>query len=289
MVGGGRSAPPALPPAGLAPGYAIAAGPTRLYVLPGVPGEIEAMWPPILAELARDGLLSDVAVRTVRAYGVGEIQAQPLLDEAAADGLDVAVTASAGEVTVVVKYEPGDERAAARVERLVADLEATLPVFSSDGRSIDDIVADRLRERGETVAVAESCTGGGLGGRLTALPRSSDYFLGGVIAYANEAKMELLEVPHGMLGQYGAVSGEVAGAMAEGVRATLRATYGVAITGVAGPGGGTAEKPAGLVYLGCSSPQGTVVEERRFAGGRHQVRRWAIVAALHLLHDAIVS
>jgi nicotinamide-nucleotide amidase len=281
-----RYASRALPPAGLAPGYAIASGATRLYVLPGVPGEIEAMWPAILAELARDGVLSDVAVRTVRAYGVGEIQAQPPLDEAAADGLDVAVTASAGEVTVVVKYEPADERAAARVERLVADLEATLPVFSSDGRRIDDIVADRLRERGETVAVAESCTGGGLGARLSALPGSSDYFLGGVIAYANEAKIGVLGVPADVLAHYGAVSEQVAAAMAEEARARLGSTYGLGVTGITGPSGGSDEKPVGLVFIGCATPAATRVVRHLFSGDRESVRRWAVVAALHLLRES---
>ena len=123
-------------------------------------------------------------------------------------------------------------------------------MFSSDGRTVDDLVADALRGRGLTLAVAESCTGGLLGARLTERPGSSDYFLGGVISYANEVKMGLLGVPAGMLAQYGAVSEEVAGAMAAGARAATGADYALAVSGVAGPDGGTPDKPVGLVYVG---------------------------------------
>ena len=122
-----------------------------------------------------------------------------------------------------------------------------------------------------------------LGGRITARPGSSDYFAGGVISYSNQAKMDLLSVPPGMLAQYGAVSEEVAGAMAEGARPALHADYALSITGVAGPDGGTPDKPVGLVYLGCAGPDGTSVRRGSFPGDRGTVRMFSATSALHLL------
>ncbi len=137
------------------------------------------------------------------------------------------------------------------------------------------------------LAVAESCTGGLLGARITARPGSSDYFAGGVISYANQAKMDLLEVPAGMLARYGAVSEEVAQAMAEGARRALHTDYALSLTGVAGPDGGTPEKPVGLVYLGCAGPDGTQVRRGSFPGDRDGVRTFAATSALHLLLGAL--
>jgi nicotinamide-nucleotide amidase len=154
---------------------------------------------------------------------------------------------------------------------------------------VDDIVADELRSRGLTLAAAESCTGGLLGSRITARPGSSDYFLGGVISYSNQAKMDLLQVPPGMLAQYGAVSEEVAGAMAEGARETLRADFALSITGVAGPDGGTPDKPVGLVYLGCAGPDGRQVRRGWFPGDRDSVRTFSATSALHLLRRALLA
>jgi nicotinamide-nucleotide amidase len=126
-----------------------------------------------------------------------------------------------------------------------------------------------------------------LGSRITARPGSSDYFLGGVISYSNQAKMDLLQVPPGMLAQYGAVSEEVAGAMAEGAREALHADYALSITGVAGPDGGTAEKPVGFVCLGCAGPEGTQVRRGSFPGDRETVRMFSATSALHLLRRAL--
>jgi nicotinamide-nucleotide amidase len=180
-----------------------------------------------------------------------------------------------------------DPAAQAQADALVAALEAAVPVYSVDGRTIDDVIADELRGRSLKLAVAESCTGGLLGARITARPGSSDYFAGGVISYANQAKMDLLGVPPGMLAQYGAVSEEVAGAMAEGARAALHADYALSLTGVAGPDGGTEEKPVGLVYLGCAGPEGTQVRRGSFPGDRDSVRTFAATSALHLLRKTL--
>jgi len=275
-----------VPPAGVAPGIALREGPTRLYALPGVPSELRAMWSWVRGELAAAGVLADVVDRVVRVFGVGELQVGPVIDAAPRALVDAAVTVGGGEVTVRLRH-PRTSEAQREADTLVAALCEAVPVFSDDGRTVDEIVADALRSRGATVAVAESCTGGLLGGRLTALPGSSDYFLGGVIAYADDVKLAVLGVDPDVLGRHGAVSGEVAEAMAEGARRLTGATYGVATTGIAGPGGGTADKPVGLVYLGCATPLGCRSVRERFPGGRESVREWTVATALHLLRDAL--
>ena len=277
-----------LPPAGVAPGIAARRGPTRIYAYPGVPHEFEAMWHATAERLHAEGFFPEVAVRIVRIFGVGELQVAPLLETEAHDLLETGINVGRGEVTVRLRYRrapPADAQAAA----LVAALTAGAPVFSSDGRSVDDLVADALRVGSLTVAVAESCTGGLLGARLSERPGSSDYFLGGVISYANEIKMELLDVPAGLLAQYGAVSEEVAGAMAEGARAATGADYAVAVSGVAGPEGGTADKPVGLVYVACSGPRRTKVVRGLYPGDRASVRDYSVSAALHLLRRELAG
>jgi nicotinamide-nucleotide amidase len=271
-----------LSPAGVAPGIAARRGPTRIYAYPGVPHEFEAMWRATAERLQAEEFFPEVAVRIVRIFGVGELQVAPLLDADAHDLLETGINVGRGEVTVRLRYRRG-AAAEAQATALVAALTAGAPVFSSDGRSVDDLVADALRAGGLTVAVAESCTGGLLGARLSERPGSSDYFLGGVISYANEIKMELLGVPAGMLAQHGAVSEEVAGAMAEGARAGTGADYALAVSGVAGPDGGTADKPVGLVYVACSGPRRTKVVRGLYPGDRASVRDYSVSAALHLL------
>lgn len=152
---------------------------------------------------------------------------------------------------------------------------------------IAEQIGDLLRRRGWRLAVAESCTGGLLGYRLTAVPGSSEYFLGGVIAYANLTKERLLGVPAGLLAEHGAVSEAVARAMAAGVQSRLGAEIGLSVTGIAGPGGGTAEKPVGLVFVGLIGPGIDRCERFRFEGGRAALRREAGREALQLLHASL--
>ncbi len=275
-----------VPPAGVAPGIAARAGRTRIYAYPGVPYEFEHMWLGTAAALERDGFFPDVAVRVVRVFGVGELQVGPILDALRHELVELGINVGGGEVTVRIRHRR-EASAQTQADALVAALEAGVPVYSTDGRTVDDIVADELRGRGLTLGVAESCTGGLLGSRLTARPGSSDYFVGGVISYSDQAKMDLIQVPPGMLAQYGAVSEEVAGAMAEGAREALHADYALSITGVAGPDGGTEEKPVGLVYLGCAGPEGAQVRRGSFPGDRDTVRMFSATSALHLLRRAL--
>jgi nicotinamide-nucleotide amidase len=271
-----------LPAAGVAPGAWLETGGTVIVVLPGVPGELEAMWPPALEQLVARSRPAAPQVSTLRIYGVGEMQVVPVLEPfVGLEALDIGVTASFGEITVraTARGEEGRRTAA----QLRGALAGALPVYSADGQTLDELLAERLRAAGTTVATAESCTGGLLGARLTDLAGSSDYFLGGVIGYANEVKVAALGVPEDLLAEHGAVSEAVALAMAAGVRRLAGATYGLSTTGVAGPGGGTPAKPVGLVFLGIAGPDGARAVAQRYPGDRDAVRRWAVNGALHLL------
>ncbi len=271
-------------PAGVAPGAIMERGSTTIIVLPGPPRELEAMWPPVLESLVARSTAPHA--RLLRAWGVGEMAVAPVIEAAAHDAIDVGVTATDGEVVVrIAWWNAAGERQA---DGLAAALDQTVPIYSRDGRTLDEIVAEGLCDRAATLAVAESCTGGLLGGRITARAGSSRYFLGGVLSYANEVKQSLLGVPSDVLAQHGAVSSETAAAMAAGVRRLIGADYGLSITGVAGPDGGTPDKPVGLVYVGCAGPKGvTTVKEHHLVQDRDAVRRQAVTAALHLLRRAL--
>jgi nicotinamide-nucleotide amidase len=244
------------------------------------------MWTAVEQRLDEEGFFPQVVVRTVRLYGIGEMQVAPILERAATAGIETGINVGRGEVAVRLRG-PASPQTQAHIDAVVAALRAQAPVFSDDGRTVDDIVADALRGRGESVAVAESCTGGLLGARLTERAGSSDYVAGGVISYANEVKQGLLAVPAGMLAQYGAVSEQVARAMAEGVRAATGSTWSLSVTGVAGPAGGTPDKPVGLVWLGCAGPPRTVAVAQHFPGDRATVREYSTTAALHLLRTEL--
>jgi nicotinamide-nucleotide amidase len=279
----------AIRPAGVAPGFALVHAGTRVYVLPGVPGELEAMWADVTADLDEALPAAPRPRDVLRVYGVGEVQVGLLVDAVPHDRVDVAITASKGELTVVTDLDEADGRSRAQARALRETLMAGAPVFSADGRTVDEIVADLLRGAHQTVAVAESCTGGLLGARLTDLAGSSDYFPGGIVSYDDQAKVDLLRVPQATLESQGAVSADVARGMAEGARTVLGATYGVGITGVAGPGGGTPDKPVGLVFIACSGVERVLVRRHEFPGDRASVRAWAVTAALHLLRETIVA
>ena len=274
-------------PAGVAPGFVVEHDATSIVALPGVPWEVEAMWPGVLDRLAAAHGATAPRRAQVRFYGWGEVQVATLLHAQPTDRLRVAITASDGEVTVTASPATDEASAAGQLETLVAALLASGPAFSSDGRTIDQVLADLLRAAGATVATAESCTGGLLSGRLTELPGSSDYVVGGAVTYADAAKRALLGVPSDLLIAHGAVSEPVARAMADGARAVTGATFALSTTGIAGPGGATPDKPVGLVYVGCAGPRGTSVRRHEFPGDRATVRAWSVVAALHQLRWAL--
>jgi nicotinamide-nucleotide amidase len=182
------------------------------------------------------------------------------------------------------------EEAQQLVDDLAEELEDELDdrVYSTRGESLEQIVGYYLQMRGSTLAVAESCTGGLLSERLTSVPGSSRYFLGGAIVYANELKTGLADVPPLLLAERGAVSKEVATALAEGIRKRCKSTLGVGITGVAGPGGGTPEKPVGLVYIAVADGKKTEAVERKLPGDRERVRFYASQIALDMVRRKMI-
>jgi nicotinamide-nucleotide amidase len=214
-----------------------------------------------------------------------------MADLLALENPTVAPYAGAGEVKLRITARAATAAAAeVLLEPVEAEIRARSGVacFGADDDSLASVVLELLRHRGETLAVAESCTGGGLGAALAAVPGASDVFLGGVIAYANAVKQALLGVPAALLESHGAVSDPVACAMAEGARRATGATWAIAVTGIAGPGGGCAEKPVGLVHLAIAGPDGCTSEGVRFGASRSRALIQQLTAgeALHRLRLA---
>jgi nicotinamide-nucleotide amidase len=228
--------------------------------------------------------------RVLRFYGVSESAVADALAAAGGEGDGVAVTICVRdfEVHVDLLLDSGAETRAGAVDAaLMESLEKYL--FARDTAPIEQLVLSLCRERGLTLATAESCTGGLVAARLTSVAGSSDVFVGGVVAYANDVKAASLGVPPDVLREHGAVSAETAAAMAQGARVRLGADLAVAVTGIAGPGGGTSEKPVGLVHLHVAGPNGERGAEFTLPGDRETVRARAAVAALHLVRAFVTE
>jgi nicotinamide-nucleotide amidase len=218
----------------------------------------------------------------LRTYGVSESAVVRALADLGGEpeGVTATICAHDGEIWAEL-FGP----AAGLVESLRDALGSS--VFAEDDRPVQELVLDLAREQGLTVATAESCTGGLVAARLTSVPGASDVFRGAIVAYDNEVKLAQLRVPDETLAAHGAVSPETAAAMAAGVRGSLDADVAVAVTGVAGPGGGTPEKPVGLVDLHASGPDGEIARDLNLPGDREAIRRRATAAALHLLRELL--
>lgn len=267
-----------------------------VLTFPGVPSEMQAMWhqtaePWLLQQgLARGTFRS----RLLRFWGIGEStlaeQVAPYLESR---NPTVAPYAGLGEVKLRITACADDSASA---DALIAPVERELRTiagshcFGADSDSLASVVLCQLRQRNQTLAVAESCTGGGVGAALTAVSGSSDVLLGGVIAYANRIKQDLLEVPVDLLEREGAVSQAVAMAMAEGARRRLGSDWAIAVSGIAGPGGGTPTKPVGLVHLAVAGPEGCTSLERRYGDsrGRDWIRGLSVGDALNLLRLQLI-
>jgi nicotinamide-nucleotide amidase len=201
------------------------------------------------------------------------------------------ILAGSGEIQLHLRCrKPSQTEAEARVEELAEKIENELgdAIFSRKGESLEQIVSYLLQMRGLTLAAAESCTGGLLSQRITSISGSSRYFLGGAVVYSNELKTQFANVPKTMIDKHGAVSREVAAALAEGIRKRCLSSYGVGITGVAGPTGGTEQKPVGLVYIALAGDEGTQVVERNFPGDRKRIRWFATQQALDMVRRALL-
>jgi nicotinamide-nucleotide amidase len=282
-------------PLGTAPGYVLDAGNGQVVaVLPGPPAELQHAWRGILATDELGALREQVGVRherLVRLWGVPESRgSQVLASLGHVDGEARRVTICARDGELEVSVRGSD---AAAVDELVAGLCEGFgdEVFAvDDERSVVELVGDRLVAEGHVLATCESCTGGMLGGMFTAVAGSSSWFAGGLVTYANEAKVALAGVQQQLLDEHGAVSEQVARAMAEGARRALGAGVGIGITGIAGPGGGTKDKPVGTVHVAVAGP-GAAQRHRqlRIPGNRETVRRRSSVIALHELRLALES
>lgn len=282
-------------PHGTAPGLWLAAGRGRIALLPGPPREIRPMFEDhVLPRLVGSGR-GPVLRRILRLTGLGESAMETRLGPVYATlPPDVTMTtlASPGDLSIRLSTCGRDPRAAeSRLERLVRAVDRVLGpyVYSRDGASLEAAVGALLRDRNLTVACAESCTGGLIGHRLTDVPGSSAYFLESAVVYSDRAKTKRLGVPRALIEAHGAVSAAVARAMASGIRKTSGADIGLAVTGIAGPGGGTARKPVGLVYIALARPEGVAASRHIFFGRREDVKFQSSQRALDMVRKTLIN
>lgn len=285
-------------PIGSAPGIIWHPRPElTIFTFPGVPKEFHRMWQETAVPYLQSTgwVTAQIYSRVLRFWGIPEStladQVAPLL---ALTNPTVAPYASKGQARLRISTRATSQETAhqviAPIEQQIRQI-CGLHCFGGDDETLESVVGKLLQQRGETLAVAESCTGGGLGQRITGVPGSSTYFLGGVISYANATKRDLLKVNAADLEQYGAVSAIVAEQMAAGVRSQLHSTWGISITGIAGPEGGTDLKPVGLVYIGLSGPPGTQSFEYQISPlrGRDWVRQMSTSHALDRLRRQLLA
>ena len=287
-----------LEPVGTAPGLVVTPGQTAsnpvqgptVVVLPGPPRELQPMWSNALQTGALDAALEGAGTyrqRMLRLFGIPESEIAETLRIAAREGVDldrleITTCLKRGEIEVVTRYEPDAEPAYDAFERVVRERHSDT-LFSVDGSTVDDQVAALLRGS-LTIGTAESCTGGLLAARLTDPAGASEYVKGGIVAYSDEVKTSQADVSAELIKAHGAVSEEVAQVLADGARSRLGADVGVGVTGVAGPGGGSAEKPVGLVWLSVAAPKDRrITRSVNLPGGRSDVRDRATTVAMHLI------
>jgi nicotinamide-nucleotide amidase len=274
---------------GTAPGLWLEEGRTRIALLPGPPLELkpifeEYVWPKL--ESLQRGFTSR---RVLKISGLTESEVEALIaglyPRGPECGLTILAVPGQIELHLYAFSQDASSPAAKNIEELEGKILARLndSVFSTSGEELEEVVGRLLGKQGKTLATAESCTGGLLGHRLTNVPGSSEYFLEGFIAYSNSAKIRDLDIPEKLIQAHGAVSAEVARAMAVGVRQKAGASYGLAVTGIAGPTGGTAEKPVGLVYTALARDDGVDVTKNIFLGNRKQIKFQSSQKALDML------
>jgi nicotinamide-nucleotide amidase len=279
--------------AGTAPGVVLSANGSVAVSLPGPPPELRRLWQAALASSPVRAVLARARPpgrRVLRFFGASESAVAQALADAGGegDGVEATICARDFEIHVDLFVQPGAE---GRADALSAALRHPLEryLFAEDERPIEEIVLALCRSRGLTLATAESCTGGMVAERITSVSGASDVYVGSVVSYSNSLKQHLLGVPAELLERHGAVSAEAAAAMASGARRRLGSDVAVAVTGIAGPAGGTPEKPVGLIYLHASSPDGERARELNLPGDRDQVRRRSAAAALHLTRTLLTQ
>ena len=281
-----------LEPVGTAPGLVVPADGTTVVVLPGPPGELQPMWRTALETPALQAALAGAGVyeqRIMRLFGPPESEIAKTLRDAESDGvplerLEITTCLRRGEIEIATVFEPDAAEDYAAFEAAVLERHGAT-VFARDGETIDELVAAALLGPPlRTVAVAESCTGGLMAGRLTDRAGSSQYVLGGLTVYSNEAKVALAGVDGALIERHGAVSPEVAAALADGAIERLGSDLGIGITGIAGPGGGSEQKPVGTVCLSIAERGGARIDRTlQLPGNRAMVRERTTTVAMHLL------
>ncbi|MGE5545038.1 MAG: competence/damage-inducible protein A [Bacillota bacterium] len=280
---------------GTASGFMVSSHDKTLVLLPGPPHEMEVVFKEELEPRLRHWLGDSGRVmisRTIKVIGPGESQVEAMIADVMADpeGCSLALLAVGGEVHIRITRDAAvQSEANEAVNSVIHRLRKNLGdnIYGEDTDTLPELIIRLLGSRGYTVALAESCTGGMVGKMLTDVPGSSAVFWGGVISYSNEAKTRILGVNEETLKKHGAVSPETAREMARGVRRLSGSTYGISLTGIAGPEGGTAEKPVGLVYLGLATVQGEQARELRLMGGRDGIRTIAAKSALDWLRRTL--
>ena len=288
-----------LPFTGTAPGFWIKAGVTLIAALPGVSRELHTMWEEELAPIIvrrlttqTEGHESGVLVRRLRVTGIGEGTLADALKDLPwrEQGVEFGTRAGLRGITVILRGGPAEKarRGVVALERRVGEILGD-KVFGVGDADLAEVVGDLLRQRHLTVATAESCTGGLVAKRLTDVSGSSDYFVGGVVSYSNRLKTRLLGVDESLLAAHGAVSEPVARAMATGAVSRLEADCAIATTGIAGPGGGTADKPVGLVYIATSVEGDVEVTRLTMFRGRAEIRERAAQTGLDLLRRRLLG
>jgi nicotinamide-nucleotide amidase len=282
---------------GTAPGMRLESGGRALFLFPGVPTELEGLMEsalePWLAERS-GGIARETAVLKIAGLpeSVVEERIAPAYEEFGREA--ITVLASAGEIRLQATAAGPETARRARLQAMIgrlSELAGDAVYTTREEDTLESVIGDLLRAAGATLTAAESCTGGLFSQRITAVAGSSDYFLGAAVTYSNELKTQLVGVPAEMIAGHGAVSEPVARAMAEGVRRTLRSDWGVGITGIAGPGGGSEEKPVGTVHLAVAGPRDGEVEHRhiRLPGDRNRVRRFATQIILEMLRRRLIA
>ena len=285
-------------PKGTAPGQWLETKyddkPRIVALLPGPPHELQTMWDSECAPRLRDKVPpAAIASRVLKVAMMGEsavdLRAAPIYKKY--PNVETTVLAGQGQVEFHLRATAATkDEAQAEVDRLAGELEDEFDdaVFSAQGESLEEIVSYYMQMRNAKLAVAESCTGGMIAERITSVPGSSRWFLGGAVVYSNDLKTLFADVPPLMIEAHGAVSKEVAVALAENSRELCNADIGVGVTGIAGPGGGTEEKPVGLVYVAVTNGHKHEVVQRRFFGDRERVRRWTSQLALDLVRRMLM-
>ncbi len=282
-------------PVGIAPGFFIDEEGLFIAVLPGVPKEMRAMFSeglrPVLEE--RFGGRIFIRRRILRTCGMSESAVNQTLQDILKRGVpDVGLTAKETGVDIrVIGLEHNAEQSQGQVDKTVAVIREKLgdAVYGEEGQELEEVVGALLKQRRLKLAVAESCTGGLIGGRITNIAGSSEYFERGVVVYSDLAKTEMLGVPRDLIENHGAVSSKVAEAMARGIQQAAHTDLGLAVTGIAGPGGGTEKKPVGLVYTALASAQGVKSAKYNFLGTREQVRIRASQMALDMVRRYLIA